>query len=263
MWDLADRDLFSDILFPSTPQGTFLYILSGTDTYVELKGLVTKGATENGSDGTVRASSASLNSIKFEVDFRDPANPHVTTISQKNESPVFKLIERHNHSTIVPDGKADHPAYEIIKRCLSITNTAAYDALRTTFVSTWTDEAPPEQFAKYKAYNARIIDEVISDVEQHSVDPSYRTFFINIDALNKLRDDLMKEFPQAYIAMNFDALPSAQGVSYDTDLIKYVPLNSELEGKSFFKENTTTLIEIKLQLSVDKTVYDFPKADAV
>jgi len=320
LWDLADRDLFSDILFPSTPQGTFLYILSGTDTYGELKGLVAKGATENGSDGTVRASSASLNSIKFEVDFRDPANPHVTTISQKNESPVFKLIERHNHSTIVPDGKADHPAYEIIKRCLSITNTAAYDALRTTFdaenqqlyetnrvycknntfadpinrfqqfvvrvldnmgnavtdyrldfhvvddsinVSTWTDEAPPEQFAKYKAYNARIIDEVISDVEQHSVDPSYRTFFINIDALNKLMDDLMKEFPQAYIAMNFDALPSAQGVSYDTDLIKYVPLNSELEGKSFFKENTTTLIEIKLQLSVDKTVYDFPKADAV
>jgi len=320
LWGLADRDLFRDPIFPSTTQGTFLYILSGTDTYGKLKGLVAKGASENGSDGTIRAASASLDSVKFEVDFRDPDNPDVKTISQKNESPVFKLVEGCNHSTIVPDpnATANHPAFKIIQNCLSIENSTGYEILRNKFdteneqlyeknkeycanntfvdpinrfqqfvvrvldnmdnavtdyrldfhvvdnsikVSTWIDQSPPRELDKYSTYNARIMDEVISDVEQHSVDKSYRTFFINIDALNKLMNDLTKAYPQAYIAMNFDALPSAPGVSYNTDFIKYVPLNAVLKGKFFFKENTTTLIKIKLQLSVDKTVYDFPKAD--
>ena len=104
----------------------------------------------------------------------------------------------------------------------------------------------------------RIIEKVISDVEQHSVEPSYRTFFINIDELNKLLGDLGSAHPNAYVSLNLDALPSAPGVSYNTDLIKYVGLTSSFSGKSFVKKNTSTLVEIRLQLSVDTSVYDFP-----
>jgi hypothetical protein len=108
--------------------------------------------------------------------------------------------------------------------------------------STWTAESPPP------AYNVRIIEKVISDVEQHSVEPSYRTFFINIDELNKLLGDLGSAHPNAYVSLNLDALPSAPGVSYNTDLIKYVGLNSSFNGKSFVKKNTSTLVEIRLQI---------------
>jgi hypothetical protein len=44
-----------------------------TDTYGRLKGLVAVGASENGSDGTIRAASASLHSsVKLDVNFIDP-----------------------------------------------------------------------------------------------------------------------------------------------------------------------------------------------
>ncbi|HWX14010.1 MAG TPA: hypothetical protein VNY06_03970 [Methylocella sp.] len=301
----TDRDLFGKGLYPSTNRGTFLYILSETDTYGRLKGLVAVGASENGSDGTIRAASASLDSsVKLEVNFIDPAHPQVNIITQ---SPVFKLVKECNHSTIVPspNDTAVHPAFKIIKQCLSIQNTTQYTTLRNTFDteneqlyeenkvyrkdnesvdpinrfqqfivrvldnmgnavsdyrldfhivdnsiqrSTWTAQSPPPALDKYSDYNVRIIEKVISDVEQHSVEPSYRTFFINIDELNKLLGDLGSAHPNAYVSLNLDALPSAPGVSYNTDLIKYVGLNSSFNGKSFVKKNTSTLVEIRLQI---------------
>jgi hypothetical protein len=316
LWDLAGRDLFGAKLYPSGPQGTFLFILSGTDTYGMLKGLVAQGASENGSDGTIRAASASLNSIKIEANFLNPANPRVKIIFQNNESPAFKLVEGCNHSTIVPDASAAtaHPAFKQLMRCLAVNDTNDYKKLCNEFddeneqlydknkemhkndesvdpinrfqqfvvrvldnmgnavtdyrldfhvvddsitVSTWTNQVPPKEFEKYKDYNVWIMKEVISDVEQHSVNPSYRTFFVNIDALNKLNNDLKEKCPLAYIALNLDALPSAPGVTYDTDSIKYRRLDGLFQQKSFFKENTSTLLEIRLQLSVDKSIYEF------
>jgi len=69
LWRIADGDLFAgERRYPCTPKGPFVYVMSGSDTYGHLKGLVAKGANENGSDGTIRAAAASLNSIKIQVD---------------------------------------------------------------------------------------------------------------------------------------------------------------------------------------------------
>src|SRR5215510_15869382 len=58
LWAMAERDLFCDAcVYPTDPaKGPFVFILSGTSTYGHLKGLAAKGANEDGSDGTVRAS---------------------------------------------------------------------------------------------------------------------------------------------------------------------------------------------------------------
>src|SRR5262249_30970942 len=70
LWRIAEGDLFaSERRYPCSNQGPFVYVLSGSDTYGDLKGFVAKGANENGSDGTIRAAAASLNSIKIVADY--------------------------------------------------------------------------------------------------------------------------------------------------------------------------------------------------
>jgi pimeloyl-ACP methyl ester carboxylesterase len=314
LWRLAERDLFGEKLYPSGDRGTFVYVLSGTDTYGRLKGLVAKGANENGSDGTIRAAAAALNTIKLNIDFRDPnGRARISAIPQKNDAPVFKLVEGCNHSTIVPNAEtADHPIFKIILDCLAVADASQYANLRAAYekqnddlykknldersanpdvdpinrfqqlivrvvdnmgnavsdynlqfhvidssiqFSVWDGQTPPPALEQYKEYNETIMNEVISDVQPHSVDPSYRTFFVNIDALNALRATIKSEHPNAFIAMNIDAVPAMRGVYYNTDQIHYHPIDPLVnDGKSIFKENTSTLVEIRFQLDVDKSI---------
>ena len=60
LWRIAEGDLFAgERRYPCTPKGPFVYVMSGSDTYGHLKGLVAKGANEHGSDGTIRTAAAS------------------------------------------------------------------------------------------------------------------------------------------------------------------------------------------------------------
>jgi len=309
-WELAHCDLFSGHkIYPcDADKGPFIYILSGTETYGALKGLVATGANEPGSDGTVRAAAASLDSIKLEINFSEPSKPQIIALSQLNDPPAFKLVEGLNHSTIVPDTEAtlQHPTFTIIQTCLAIKNASEHQALRFKFLrennalyqkpgfvnryqqfvvrvqdnmknavadyrldfhviddestpSSWQKQTIPKQLEKYANYTAELIDKVISDVQKHSIDASYRTFFINIDAYEALVDELNSIADKPYIAMNLDAMPPAPGVSYRTDELKYAPLNklfSDKTGKHFFKENTTTLVDIRLHLNVADNVFN-------
>jgi hypothetical protein len=52
--------------------------------------------------------------------------------------------------------------------------------------------------------------------------------------------------------MNIDAVPRGQGLLYDTDRLRYFPVDVELPTSSgqsitFFKESTSTLVDITLQ----------------
>ena len=309
-WQLAERDLFSGHkMYPcDADKGPFIYILSGTETYGTLKGLVATGANEAGSDGTVRAAAASLDSIKLEIDYSEPTKPHIIALAQLNDAPVFKLLEGFNHSTIVPDAQATllHPTFTFIQACLAVKNASEHQELRFKFLrennalyqkpgfvnryqqfvvriqdnmknavtdyrldfhvindlstpSSWQKQDIPKQLAKYADYTAEMMDKVISDVQKHSVDASYRTFFINIDAYEALIDELNSVEGKPYIAMNLDAMPAAPGVTYRTDELKYAPLNrlfANKTGKYFFKENTTTLIDITLHLNVENNVFN-------
>jgi len=310
LWELAERDLFSEKkLYPcEADKGPFVFILSGTETYSKLKGLVAKGASEPGSDGTIRAASASLDSIKLEINYNESTKAHIIAVSQHNDAPVFKLLEGLNHSTIVPDAEANqqHPTLAIIKDCLAIKNATEHQQLRFKYLrennalyqkpgfvnryqqvivrvqdnlknavvdyrldfhvindecapSSWQKQDIPTQLEKYAHYTAEMIEKVISDVHKHSIDESYRTFFINIDAYEALIDELNSVEGKPYIAINLDAMPPVPGVSYRTDEFKYAPLNklfTDNTGKHFFKENTTTLIDITLQLTVANNVFN-------
>jgi pimeloyl-ACP methyl ester carboxylesterase len=306
LWGMALNDMFSGKSFyPCVrDQGPFVFVFSGTDMYGELKGLVAPGANEDGSDGTIRASAASLNSIMINVDYVDPKQPFTTVLRPENSPIAFRLVPGVNHTEIVPRdaNNANHPTFALILRCMAVGSSADYDALRTQFdaetaalyagqlanrvhafqqfvvhvcdelandvldyhldfhvvdntihQSTWVpgDEASLAPLRQYQKYTTILQQEVIADVETHSENSSYRTFFINIDRLNQLQAQMRAEVPLAYIAMNLDAAGPTKDLGYDTDQLHYlrveVPIPDGRGGSvAFFLANTTTLIEIKL-----------------
>lgn len=105
---------------------------------------------------------------------------------------------------------------------------------------------------KYQKETQFLQEKVIADVEKHSGNPSYRTFFVNLDKLEQLQSDLRGNFPGAYVGMNIDAIGPTKDLAYDTDKLRYLPVEGEIpDGKgqtvTFFRENTSTLVEIEVQ----------------
>jgi len=309
LWRIAEGDLFAnECRYPCTPKGPFVYVMSGSDTYGHLKGLVAKGANENGSDGTIRAAAASLNSIRIQVDYTQPDNPDARIVLQRNEPFAFRVMPGMNHSTIVPRNEppATDGTFSQIQQCLAVSTPEQYKALserweadtkaffegerrkssgeavdpHQQFIvrvrdeigndvtdyrlefhvvdteirsSSWQDD--DEILRKLQAYQDLTLflqDEVLRDVQPHSVNPSYRTFFVNLRRLDELRARLQADGRHPYIGMNVDAVPRGQGLTYDTDRLRYFPVDIPLMidgGRSvtFFKESTSTLVDISLQ----------------
>jgi hypothetical protein len=321
LWRMAHNDLFADKAFyPAVPdKGPFVFILSGTATYGEFKGFVAHGANEDGSDGTVRASATSLDSIKLLVDYKQ-ATGSLKMCRQPNRPFAFKLVEGKNHSGIVPREPLDpkHPTLAIIEECLAIADTAAYLALGDKFhaenedfyarqralpngtgvhayqqfvmhlIDEMGNDVPDyrvdfhvvdatikgstlkdediDKLRQYQDLTVRLQKDVIVDVEPHTINPSYRTFFVNIDALKTLQADIAKKGAalgrKVFIAMNIDAIGPTANLTYNTDELSYIPIpeiqttNDPARAASFFKANTTTLVEITISRLADDKVFN-------
>ncbi len=304
LWAMAERDLFSDVrIYPTDPaRGPFVFILSGTSTYGHLKGLAAKGANEDGSDGTVRASAAAMNCIRLDIDCLDPAAPKIAVRMQKNEPFALRLVPDKNHSTLVPDDPAaPHPTFALIQECFAVNDLAGYRQLRQKFEQAndafyaaqgddgvhgyqqflihvrdeldndvtdyrvafhvidptiphgaWSDPAVLQGLQRYQEYTTILQEEVIVDVQPHTVNPSYRTFFVNLNRLEALLADLRQKFPQAYIGMNLDATGPTNELTYNTDPLKYLPVEVPIPSGdaghhvTFFARNTSTLVDIRI-----------------
>jgi hypothetical protein len=309
LWRIAEGDLFTnECRYPCTPKGPFVYVMSGSDTYGHLKGLVAKGANENGSDGTIRAAAASLNSIKIQVDYTQPDDPNARIVLQRNEPFAFRVMPGMNHSTIVPRNEppAANGTFSQIQQCLAVSTPEQYKALSDrweadtkAFFEGERTKAPEEAVDPHQQFIVRVRDEigndvtdyrlefhvvdteirssswqdddeilrklqayqdltlflqeeVLRDVQPHSVNPSYRTFFVNLRRLDELRARLQADGRHPYIGMNVDAVPRGQGLTYDTDRLRYFPVDIPLmtdgdRSVTFFKESTSTLVDISLQ----------------
>lgn len=311
---LADEDLFGQqSVYPVDPKrGPFVFVLSGTKTYEKLKGLVAPGATEMGSDGTVRAAAASLSSVKLKADFRLKP-PKIKPTPQPNAPIAFKLVPGKNHTEIVPQSDPNHPVIDIVLRCLAVQDDVGYARISAQFdqenasfyegertrpdgvhrfqqfivrvvddmdvevddyqlafhviddpkvTSTWNEQQPEKALTRYQEYTTRVQERVIVHVQAHSVRPSYRTFFIDLDELAALQVELEKHPDPPFIAMNIDATSPTSGVTFNTDDLHYIPLNETFQdpdGKiaTFFAPNTSTLVEVVLKPSVGDDVFKF------
>lgn len=319
LWAMAEDDLFSGkSIFPCVPdKGPFAFVFSGTSTYGKLKGLVAPGANEDGSDGTVRASAASLNSVRIDFDCSDPADPRATIVRPENAQIAFRLVPNVNHTEIVPRDKNTFGTdliRALIERCMAVNSNADYTLLCQQFESEtakiYADLAPSglhayQQFVfhvcdemgndvldyrldfhvvdstitrndwennpanlmalrKYAEETNTLQEKVIANVETHSKNSSYRTFFVNINNLRDLQKQLSTQDTKPYIAMNLDAAGPTKDLGYNTDSLHYVRIDRPIsDGKGgiadFFFPNTTTLVEIKLLNVPTREVIDvFP-----
>ena len=318
-WRIAEHDLFSAKKFyrGSKGHGPFVFVFSGTGTYGDLKGFVAPGANEDGSDGTVRAAAASLNSIKIAIDYSDPANPKASGKRGNYDAFAFALVPGRNHSEVVPQDANDdkHPTFARIKQCLDVDSDAKYETLRGQFETEnkafYAGEAKKDdgkrvhryqQFLvrvnddmgnevtdyrvdfhvvddtiagsnikeaemlkalqKYQKLTQFLQDNVIAHVNKHSTNPSYRTFFINLDKLEELQRRVKSEAPGAFIGMNLDAIGPTRDISYDTHLLHYLPVEIQIKDDQqglveFFKANTSTLVEMRLQRVPGEGVFEF------
>ena len=321
LWQLAHNDLLGkESIYPCEDnKGPYVFVFSGTRTYDDLRGFVAPGATEDGSDGTVRAASASMNGIKLTVDFSAPDhNRRLVVQGQLNKPIAFKLIEGVNHSEIIrPQGTpGSQSVVGLILQCLAVGSDNEYTTIRESFLreneefyqrqrelsdgkgvaryqqfiirvcdsmgvevedyrlafhvidahqmsSTWHGK-PDQELLKYQKYTAQVQDMMIAHMQAHTARPSYRTIFVNLDERARLEEALKREPGQPFIALNIDAFSPTPGVLYNTDELQYLPLNQTFvdpQGRdaTFFYENTSTLVEIVLNPSTERTVFDFTR----
>jgi hypothetical protein len=127
--------------------------------------------------------------------------------------------------------------------------------------STWQGQPGPE-LVKYQHYTTQVQEKMITHTQAHTVRPSYRTIFVNLDERARLEEALKKEPGQPFIALNIDAFSPTPGVSYNTDALQYLPLNQTFvdpQGRNatFFYENTSTMVEIVLNPVTEHTVFNF------
>jgi hypothetical protein len=317
-WRIAERDLFPEkkLYRGAKGRGPFVFIFSGTGTYGDLKGFVAPGANEDGSDGTVRAAAASLNSIQI---IADCSKQQPTAFARRGnyDAFAFGLVPGKNHSEVVPGDSNDdkHPIFARIKQCLDVDTDAKYDALRTQFEGEndafYAAEAvknDAQRVHRYQQFLVRVKDDmgnevpdyridfhvvddtikgsnikeaetlkalqqyqkltqflqdnVIAHVNKHSTNSSYRTFFINLDKLEELQKQIKAEASGAYIGMNLDAAGPTRNITYDTDKLKYLPVEIKIPDDQqghvdFFKSNTSTLVEMRLQRVPGEGIFEF------
>ena len=142
--------------------------------------------------------------------------------------------------------------------------TSSHVVDETIKTSTLKDE-DIDKLRQYQDLTIRLQAEVLADVEPHSVNHSYRTFFINIDALKTLEADIATKSAaigrRVYIAMNIDAIGPTANLTYNTDDLHYIPIpasqatNDPARPASFFKANTTTLVEITISRLADDEIF--------
>ncbi len=118
-----------------------------------------------------------------------------------------------------------------------------------------------ESLKIYQKESETLQTQVITNVQAHSKNPSYRTFFVNMDRLDNLQKTLDQDSRKPFIAMNLDAVGPDVDLRYDTDSLQYInvrwPVNDAAGRKvEFFKRNTSTLIEIQINRVPGKPIFE-------
>lgn len=94
-WDLALRDRFSADRWYG-PERVLCTVLVGTSGYTG----ISAAANEDGTDGTVRVSTANLNPLRVKLDFASAPNEPKLSFDEANGATAFARIAEENHSSI-------------------------------------------------------------------------------------------------------------------------------------------------------------------
>lgn len=233
-WNLALKDRFGQQAWYG-PGRILCTVLVGTEGYSG----ISAAANENGTDGTVRVSTANLNPLRVCFDFA--SNPQKPTLSLQpaNGITAFARIDEENHSTIAwkDRGPRNPLTRRLVRDALQVTDASfpafaaaleqlnehsrrygAYRAHTQPYQNTvvrlddnlgnLVGDYFLEMFAKQPDAN-KVDDEHTALIQQRVLDkvhvygdaPAYRSMQFNIQALQQLRDQLKRPLFVSVTAM--------------------------------------------------------------
>jgi hypothetical protein len=226
---LADRDLFDANARWYGPGAILATVLVGDRGYSGIRSI----ANEDGSDGTVRWSTANLNALRIDVALgSQPGSTQRGPHLQASRGEIaFGMLAGHHHGSIVDAGNKPHFAvrdqallealrvndadfvpdaasqFPWQRRIDALAPAASSERLQNTVVHL-TDHLGHEVddyfFEFYRKptgsdarFEQRFFKSVINDVHAYEANKSWRSLYLSIDELDRLRPQI----PQLYVSV--------------------------------------------------------------
>jgi pimeloyl-ACP methyl ester carboxylesterase len=289
-WELALRDRFSTETWYG-PGRVLCTVLVGTSGYSG----ISAAANENGTDGTVRVSTAHLDPVRVTLDFvADPQKPRIA-FEPANGITAFSRVPDDNHSTLaMKDGGPKHArAREFITRALTVGDagfpawvqeleeyslrareagadrpfTQAYQntVIRLTDnVGAFVDDYFVEVFAKIAdgatvdQQLTRVIQErILGKVHTYGANPAFRSLLFNTTTLHELVQRANRALYVSVMAM--PDIGKTKTVGYSTvgwdDIGSMKLAKARLE--QFFQPDRTVLVDMTIRREQTDKVFRF------
>jgi hypothetical protein len=219
-------------------------------------------ANEDGSDGTVRISTANLNASRISAQLDDKQQLIVTpSIVESNGKIAFAIVDKFNHGSITLNEDVspnpDHPFERILFRALSVTD-AAYDsdfAWQTELnnaLGTTTNKTPllqnvvvrlrdhvgnsiDDYFVEFyrkggddHQFEQALYCQFLKSVHAYSDDSSYRSLYVDVGELTRMRSTRGTMFKKLFISIA--AKPVYLPETKLTQPVGYAPVSENSTG---------------------------------
>ena len=216
-WALAEADLFNSSFNIFDPNNVMVTVLAGTAAY---DNALRRTLHEDGSDGTVRASTANLNAHFFQLSFENPDQPALKIVPRNCPALAFAVFDRDHsaiHDPADPRQAADWK--RIVLQSLSINpgdyakHTTDCSAISAITFAAGLNSSNPLRYHQYQHVVFRVKDQfgqpitdyvvefyqekgdkpdnvfetihrdILEKVTTNSTDASYRSFLFDTDDL--------------------------------------------------------------------------------
>lgn len=286
-WRLAERDLFDldNAIFKKC--NLYTTILIGSDAYDGKESIM----HENGSDGTVRVSTANLNANAYRLKFSELGQPIIEEIKRCYNPIAFGVLFKKNHGSIIHPEGGDPELGELIISSLSIESDDVYDQhvrelskiTDTTFTKgiNESEDKVKERYHNYQTVVTRVHDqfgnwigdyfleffqesdspedetmqtmhkEVLEKVTKNETNPSYRSFHFDLTDLDRL---ILQNNKQVDMSISVAAL--SRRIFYRNPK-GFAALTTKI--KTFFKPHEVLLLDIQVNRAQSDDVFQFIK----
>lgn len=289
-WQLAERDVFT------TPAGRWYgrgrvlaTVLAGNTGYRGISAI----ANERGGDGTVRIACANLDALRLELDFSPDSETPRASLKSASGDVAFGVLDGENHSTLAlkERGPVNPHTETLIVRALEVTDAdfpartgaafgwqqelerhaaplaPANPRLQHTVVHLHDDhgqDIPDYFFEIYRTlrnndrnFEERFYREVIRHVHPHAPHPAWRAFYLDLDALARMRDSYRVNELFLSVSAMPEFRPPKQPVGYssfgESDLGRFTVPARRIDR--IFAPHRTVLIRIRIPRWVGKEVF--------
>ena len=285
-WALAEADLFDSNFNLYDPGNVLLTVMAGTAAYTD-----TLSATmhENGSDGTVRASTANLNAHLIKLSFADPTQPQLTLVPRNCPPLAFAVFNRDHTAMHDPfDVRQTDQWRQTVLSALAVDKTVYADhfakcsAIASQTFAEGLNSSTPDRYHQYQhvvfrvrdqfghpvddymvefyqqendaqdAVFAKIHTDILEKITTNSTDPSYRSFLFDTDDLNQYLAATNAEVDLSLSAANISSL-----IGYQNPAGGFRIFSSTL--KDYIFPNEPVLVDVILSRNPSPDVFKLTK----